>query len=87
MQSKKYSHYEISINQIVGAIGGWLIVYLLFPLFNHFEQATIATISSLIFFIWSYTRSYILRRIFNKVHDRSTIKADSKSEPTDKKDK
>lgn len=66
MQSKKHSHYEIATNQTVGIVGGWLIVYFLFPLFNHYSQEIVATISSVIFFIWSYTRSYILRRYYNK---------------------
>lgn len=65
MQSKKHSHYEILTNQIVGIIGGWLIVMFLFPLFDHLPQHYIATISTILFFIWSYTRSYIIRRLYN----------------------
>jgi len=65
MQSKKDSHIEITLNQVVGIIGGWLIVMFLFPLFNHLEQFYVATISSVLFFIWSYLRSYIIRRFFN----------------------
>lgn len=67
MQTKKQSHIEVLSNQIIGIIGGWLIVYLLFPLFDHLEQHHVATISTAIFFIWSYARSYILRRLFNKL--------------------
>jgi len=66
MQSKKHSHYEILTNQVVGIIGGWLVVYFIFPLFAHLSQGTIATIASIIFFIWSYSRSYTIRRIFNR---------------------
>jgi len=66
MQSKKDSHIEITLNQFVGIIGGWLIVMFLFPLFNHLEQFYVATISSILFFIWSYARSYIIRRYFNR---------------------
>ena len=65
MQSKKQSHLEVLSNQTVGIIGGWAIVYLLFPLFEHLEQWKIASISSILFFIWSYARSYFLRRVFN----------------------
>lgn len=64
-QSKKHSHYEIFINQVVGIVIGWLIVFLLFPLFDDLEQVYIATISSCIFFISSYLRGYMLRRVFN----------------------
>ena len=66
MQSKKHSHYEVVTNQTVGIVGGWMIVYFLFPLFSHCNQETIATISSILFFIWSYTRSYAIRRFFNR---------------------
>ena len=66
-QSKKHSHYEVMSNQVVGVIGGWLIVMFLFPFFQHLEQSIVATISSAIFFVWSYARSYILRRVFNNV--------------------
>lgn len=64
-QSRKHSHYEVATNQVVGIIGGWSIVYFAFQLFNDMEQVWIATISSILFFIWSYSRSYIIRRIFN----------------------
>ena len=66
MQSKKHSHYEVLANQAIGIMGGWLIVMFLFPLFNHLSQHWIATISSVLFFIWSYARSYALRRYFDK---------------------
>lgn len=66
MQSKKLTHYEVLTNQAAGSIGGWLIVMFLFPLFNHLQQEYVATISSFIFFIWSYTRSYIIRRVYNE---------------------
>ena len=66
MQSKLKSHLEVSINQILGIIGGWLIVYYLFPLFDYLSQEIVATISTIIFFIWSYLRSYLVRRYFNK---------------------
>ena len=66
MQTKYQSHLEVSINQILGIIGGWLIVYYLFPLFDYLSQEIVATISTIIFFIWSYLRSYLVRRYFNK---------------------
>ena len=65
-QSKKHSHYEVLTNQVVGIVLGWLIVFLLFPLFDELEQVYVATISSCIFFISSYVRSYFLRRVFNE---------------------
>ena len=68
MQTKKDSHKEVLINQIVGIVGGWLIVYYLFPLFDYLSQEIVATISTIIFFIWSYLRSYLLRRYFNYIN-------------------
>ena len=66
MQTRKQSHLEVLINQCLGLSGGWLIVYYLFPLFDYMEQSIVATISTAIFFIWSYVRSYTIRRYFNK---------------------
>ena len=66
MQSKRDTHIEVLTNQFVGIILGWLIVYLLFPFFNYLDQVYVASISSIIFFISSYCRSYLLRRFFNK---------------------
>ena len=64
-QSKINSHIEVIVNNIIGASGGWLIVYFIFPLFDYLSQSLVATISTIIFFIWSYIRSYIVRRYFN----------------------
>ena len=66
MQTKKQTHSEVIINQIVGSIGGWLIVFFLFPFFDSYSQSIVATISTMIFFVWSYIRSYAIRRYFNK---------------------
>ena len=66
MQSKNQSHLEVTTNQILGIVGGWLIVYFIFPLFDYLSQSLVATISTIIFFIWSYIRSYTVRRYFNK---------------------
>ena len=67
MQSKKHSHYEITTNQIVGIALGWMIVYFIFPLLKELNQFELATISSCMFFVSSYMRSYIIRRVFNKI--------------------
>jgi uncharacterized membrane protein YfcA len=67
MQSKKKSHLEVIVNQISGIIFGWLIVYFIFPLIGVPVTAAQTTISTVIFFISSYSRMYIIRRIFNKL--------------------
>lgn len=68
MQTKYQSHIEVTTNQIMGIIGGWLIVYFIFPLFDYLNQSLVATISTIIFFVWSYTRSYLIRRYYNAKH-------------------
>jgi hypothetical protein len=65
MQSKKQSHYEIITNQIVGIIIGWCLVYFAFPIMGVEVNAPQATLSSFMFFIASYGRSYVIRRVFN----------------------
>ena len=71
-QSKKASHYEALTNQIIGILVGWVIVaYVLMPLGKIFTPEEVATISTAIFFCMSYTRAYILRRVFNEKTSRS----------------
>ena len=65
MQTKIKSHLEIIINQIVGIIIGWLIVYYIFPILDFLTKSQLATMSTIIFFVTSYSRAYIIRRIFN----------------------
>ena len=65
MQSKKHSHLETASNQIIGIIIGWLIVFLVTPLLSHLNSAELATALTPMFFIASYSRSYVLRRVFN----------------------
>ncbi|MGL5752246.1 MAG: DUF7220 family protein [Paraclostridium sp.] len=72
MQTKKDSHLEVSANQISGVIGGYLIVYFIFPLFQHLEQYIVAGISTIIFFIFGYCRAYSWRRYFNKKFQKVT---------------
>ena len=65
MQSKKHSHYEIITNQIVGILIGWSLVYFAFPFMDIHQTIEQSTISSMMFFVASYARSYVLRRVFN----------------------
>ena len=65
-QPKKHSHYEIIVNQIAGIIIGWCLVFYIFPFIGVEVNATQASLSSMMFFMASYTRAYVIRRIFNK---------------------
>jgi len=66
MQSKRASHIEAGVNQVAGLAIGWSLVYFVFPVMGVATTATQATISSAMFFISSYARTYVIRRIFNK---------------------
>ncbi len=65
MQSKKHSHYEITANQIAGLIIGWCLVFYIFPFIGVETTVTQASLSSMMFFFASYSRAYVIRRIFN----------------------
>lgn len=65
MQTRKHSHYEVLTNQVVGIAIGWCIVYFIFPTLSSLSQSELATVSSGLFFVSSYVRSYLLRRLFN----------------------
>jgi len=71
MQSKKHSHYEALANQIAGIVIGWCLVYFAFPIMGVETTVAQASISSGMFFISSYARTYIIRRGFNKLTMRS----------------
>jgi uncharacterized membrane protein YfcA len=66
-QSKRHSHYEIITNQIAGIIIGWGLVYFAFPLMGVTVSAAQATTSTAMFFVASYARAYVIRRIFNRI--------------------
>ncbi|WP_434481334.1 DUF7220 family protein [Sulfurovum xiamenensis] len=70
-QSKKHSHYEAATNQITGIIIGWCLVYFAFPIMGVVVSVEQATGSSFMFFIASYTRSYTIRRVFNKIGSKA----------------
>jgi len=67
MQLKKHSHYEVLTNQIIGIIIGWCIVYFIFPRLVFLSSSELASVSTIMFFVSSYIRSYLVRRFFNKL--------------------
>lgn len=67
MQSKKHSHIEALSNQIAGIAIGWSLVYFAFPVMGVETTVTQASISSGMFFVASYIRSYVIRRVFNQI--------------------
>lgn len=73
MQSKKHSHLEASANQVAGIVIGWSLVYFAFPVMGVVVTPTQASISSGMFFVASYIRSYLIRRAFNKITVKGTL--------------
>lgn len=66
-QSKKHSAIENIINVIIGLLTSFLIQLVLYPLLNIpviFSQNIIIT---LVFFVASFIRGYLIRRFFNKI--------------------
>ncbi len=64
-QTRKEMHKEVITNQILGIAYGWLVVFLIFPLLEGLSQFWLATVSSGIFFVGSYTRAYLVRRYYD----------------------
>jgi len=65
-QSKKHSAIESITNVFVGLITSFLIQLVLYPMLNipvTFSQNIIIT---LVFFVASFIRGYLIRRFFNK---------------------
>lgn len=66
-QSKKHSAIESITNVIIGLITSFLIQLVLYPLLDipvNFSQNVIIT---LVFFVSSFIRGYLIRRFFNKI--------------------
>lgn len=66
-QSKKLSVLESITNTAIGLISSYMIQLTVFPWFNiHMSHATNIKIT-LIFFVASFFRSYLIRRFFNTI--------------------
>lgn len=67
-QSKKHSVLESIANTIIGLVSSYLVQLVVFPLYGIKISHSTNIQITLIFFIISFTRSYLLRRAFNKLH-------------------
>lgn len=75
MQTKKQSAVEIIVGMIVGLITSFLIQLVLYPMLNipvTFGQNIIITI---VFFVVSFIRGYLIRRFYNKKHSKKIKEA------------
>lgn len=66
-QSKLMSFLEANANAVVGLIVSWLFNYFVLPLFGLITTPLQAAGITGLFFIISTLRSYIIRRLFNRV--------------------
>ena len=67
-QSKKHSIFESIANTIIGLVSSYLVQLMVFPLYGIKISHSTNIQITLIFFIISFTRSYVVRRAFNKLH-------------------
>ena len=66
-QSKKLSAIESIANTLIGLVVSYIVQLLVFPLYDiEISHSTNIQIT-LIFFVISFVRSYLLRRFFNKL--------------------
>jgi len=68
IQSKRRSLLEAVINVMVGLFINWVSWFLIIiPIFKIYPSSSDIILISIIFTIISIARSYIIRRIFNKI--------------------
>lgn len=67
-QSKKHSIFESIANTVIGLVSSYLVQLMVFPLYGIKISHSTNIQITLIFFIISFTRSYVVRIAFNKLH-------------------
>jgi hypothetical protein len=67
IQSKKHSALESLTNIIVGLITSFLIQLIIYPALDIPVTINQNIVITLVFFAVSFLRSYILRRLFNRL--------------------
>ncbi len=70
MKKNKWVHYEVLTNQVLGIAFGWLVVFFIYPYLIPLGPGSMATISSVIFFIVSYVRLYGIRMYFKYLEQK-----------------
>lgn len=65
MQTKFMSMWESIANTVVGLLIAWVVAMVVFPLYGYPISAGHAFSINIIFYIASFARSFILRRLFN----------------------
>ena len=67
MQSKKLSIVEAVSNTVIGLLTSFTIQIIIYPILNIEVSINQNIIITLVFFIASILRGYVVRRLFNKV--------------------
>ena len=67
MQSKKHSTIESLTNTIVGLLTSFAIQLVIYPLLSIPVTLNQNIIITIVFFVVSFLRGYIIRRVFNKI--------------------
>jgi hypothetical protein len=75
MQSKKDTHKEVLLNNVLGVLVGLITMRLILPILEGFSADIQSIIIVGVMFCLSYTRGYMIRRFFNK---RITVKRSAK---------
>lgn len=65
-QSKKHSFLESTVNVVVGLITSFLIQLWVYPLLNIPVTLNQNIFITFIFFVASFIRGYVIRRVFNR---------------------
>lgn len=66
MQSKKDTHKEVLLNNVLGVLIGLITMRIMLPLIEGLSFETRSIIIVGVMFCLSYTRGYVIRRFFNK---------------------
>ncbi len=66
MQSKKDTHKEVLLNNVLGVLVGLIAMRTMLPLIEDLSFEARSIIIVTVMFFLSYTRGYAIRRFFNK---------------------
>lgn len=67
-QTKKHSLIESTIQTLIGLITSILVQLILYPILNIPVTLKQNIIITIVFFVVSILRGYLVRRFFNKIH-------------------
>jgi hypothetical protein len=72
VQSRRSSFVEAATNVGVGIIVAWAVTFAVFPLFDYEPTIAKSLYISLMFTVVNLARSYVLRRIFERIGHRKS---------------